>query len=222
MEIFPEKLDWDSSFFGFNVGKVFIRSQQEWSCVSLNEIDFSLIYVWTDQQIPSLDLFYAERLTYERKVLSIEGQTNKNIRKGKRSDFLLPLVYQAGHKSRFHRDPKMPDRTMERMYSIWYDACLSSQDHELWCYEEEGIKGMIGLQWKDDHCYLVLMATDQRHRAEGIGTALMNFIFYSCNEKGIDKVSLVTQGANTIARSFYTKKGFTLVSKPLVYHYWKD
>jgi ribosomal-protein-alanine N-acetyltransferase len=77
----------------------------------------------------------------------------------------------------------------------------------------DGIAGFAIMRFGDLDAHLHLLATDPRHRRQGIATGLMRWLEKSCATAGIRRVRLEVRGSNSPAQSFYHRSGYRLVGR---------
>lgn len=102
----------------------------------------------------------------------------------------------------------------ERQRAV-YTVMLESAGYELLCAEMEGaIIGFASLSiqhnfWQEGHIlYITTMIVDERHRGQGIGTALVREIEKIAGERGCKRIELESAFHRTEAHAFYEKMGF--------------
>lgn len=226
-----EKLDWDSDFFGFNVGSMILSkhlTDKEWKELAASE--YRLIYLFAEQKLRK-QLFYTRRMNYEivlkenehslykpRENTVIVPTCNSNIDKKE----LVDLAVQAGSYSRFKQDKALPPNSLSDLYKQWIDRAFIHESIEIFVFMEDGLfKGFIQFQWLEDSMRILFISVKEAFRQQGIGTKLIDFALSKASEQNISKVTVITQEKNINANKLYIKKGFTIASKPYIYHYWK-
>jgi len=232
-----KRLDWDSSFFGCEVfgaypqvGDDLARLMQQ-----LREQGAELVYFYLEegqeQLFPELvragAVLYDDRLTYRKPVGAPTGETvvsplTMEAYQGPLTDELLGLAIQAGHDSRFRRDPRLTPY-FEALYKIWITKSLEgvNADRVFVCRDGDSIKGMVTCKIMGDGTgNLGLMASDVTLRGQGIGQRLVgatDLFFYQNN---IGTSTLVTQQTNKVACRFYDIGGWSVSRRNYIFHLW--
>ncbi len=232
MNNFIEKLDWDSQFFGFNVGKLDLSYQNaaiNWE--HLKDEEYVLVYIYTLHKLKST-LFYTQRINYElankgfEDVLKYEYAIHDAIKVSTYSDIeqkeTLNLALDAGKQSRFFLDPNFTPDTLKKMYRLWIDKAKNRKDYDVFMYQSDGeICGLVVCEHKKESLSIVFISVKESHRNKGIASALLSYTVHLAKQKNKTKIEVSTQGANEVANAWYIKKGFTITSKPFIYHFWK-
>lgn len=114
----------------------------------------------------------------------------------------------------------MPDAVFRKLYRTWISDSLSGKiaTDVLAFVEEKRCKGLITYSLKDGNATIGLVAVAPDCTGEGIGTKLMNALFYYLGE-GIT-VDVATQKANVPACRYYERNGFVQESATDIYHLW--
>lgn len=232
-----EKLQWDSSRFGYGVGKVsFSDVDGDWdSLLDQARLDGTkLLYVF----VPSSDLKLNElaknaggfltdqKVTYvidipeifDRKDFPfIESYKGKPL-----TEKLLSLSLEAGKFSRYKVDLNFRGNEFVSLYKEWIENSLKGEIARdvLVCVENSEEIGFITLGEKNGRCNIGLIAVDPTHRRKGIGKKLVCAAFKKAREWGYEKMDVVTQLANENACIFYRQTGFELESVVNIYHFW--
>jgi ribosomal-protein-alanine N-acetyltransferase len=64
------------------------------------------------------------------------------------------------------------------------------------------------MEFGDDRAHLVLLAVQPRHRRNGVGRQLVEWLLESARTAGIESVHLELRASNEAARRFYRALGF--------------
>ena len=65
-----------------------------------------------------------------------------------------------------------------------------------------------------------LIGVDPDFQGKGAGSLLMNRVEDYAVEKGINRIEVLTQQQNTIARRFYEKQDFHEARQEYIFHLW--
>ncbi len=227
------KLDWDSNFFNFEVGKLLIpkNSNFEFSMIARN--DFKLVYLFSeeplsDHQIESsgakfLDvkvelaqntaLFSSnlkQKCTYEVKpILELSGS-------------LISLVLESGVYSRFNLDQNFIQNEFERLYIAWIQKALYESSSMVYgAYLGNQLLGFISVSFKSGITDIGLIAVNETARGMDVGKILLNEANNYANFNNSSIITVVTQEKNERAMAFYLKNGFNVKNRTYIYHLWK-
>lgn len=233
-----ELLDWDSTFFGFPVGRV---SSQVTDAATLRDAieamrarKARLVYWFADTGEHSAHLARAlegvavgERILFRRALAPDPAATTTvavtRYAGGEVPPALEALAVQAGALSRFAVDPAMPPGTAERMYRAWIERSLSGAiaDAVYLARTTAGaLAGMITTALQHDCGVIGLLAVDPACRGAGVGRALTNAAHRHFRECGLRKAQVVTQAANLAACRLYARSGYVAARTEAVFHFW--
>ena len=109
-----------------------------------------------------------------------------------------------------------PEKVLNReSQQAIYNAMLESEGYELFCAEKEGaIAGFASLSiqhnfWQEGYIlYIATMIVDEKHRRQGIGTALIREIEKIARERDCKRIELESAFHRKEAHAFYEKMGF--------------
>jgi len=109
-----------------------------------------------------------------------------------------------------------PDKSLNQESQLTvYNAMLGSDGYELLCADkDDAIAGFASLSiqhnfWQEGYIlYITTMIVDEKHRGQGIGTALINEIKKTARERGCKRIELESAFHRTDAHVFYEKMGF--------------
>jgi dTDP-4-amino-4,6-dideoxy-D-galactose acyltransferase len=233
-----EQLEWDSSFFGQNIGRI-TKNQ-------LTESTAAEARAWCERQRIDCLYFLAEasdsasvraaedggfrlvdiRLTFERELSATPSKRLSDgiIRMGDPSDSsaLIAIAGQCHRDSRFYQDPHFPRSRCDALYETWIEKSLNG-------YAE----AVLVAQWKGEavgyiSCHLRSSSTGQiglfgikaSARGFGLGQDLINESLRWFGQNDVSRVSVVSQGRNATAQRVYQRCGFLTHAVQLWFHYW--
>lgn len=231
-------LDWDSDLFGFPVAR--LRSDtlipQAYGSVlkALKDAGIRLAYAvtpWDDRDtrtvIERAGGSLADRRVRYRKEVSetvafpplVEAWHVRSC-----TPELESLALQSGHQSRFRLDPRIPPDVFPRLYLAWIRRSVLGEiaDTVLVSMRAGKAIGMVSLKQTNTRAEVGLMAVDQAHRGEGIGLRLMEAAEAWAHAHGAETLDVVTQGANSGARTLYEAAGCSVAEEQAVYHVWLE
>lgn len=227
-----DRLDWDSNFFGLRIGRIAINTREESSLLasrySAIEKDYDLLYVFATHGLSFLASgarLIDEKVTYTFHDNHEASQDSNIILWDSQwgvSGELLHLALVSGEYSRFKLDDKFPVGSYEHLYSRWIEQSVNhATASDVFCYMIDGVpKGLVTLSHKNGIGNIGLVAVHEDCQHRGIGTAMMHNVIHYSKEKQLQKLSVVTQLANTPACKLYEKSGFTIESISNVWHWW--
>lgn len=223
-----EKLQWDSAFFGYPVGRIILPGP-----VSENTIrtipgmeDFRLVYVFSDTGLPKeFDAsLVARRLEYSKNLSGQKTHTTVSLYDKNTDSYqeLINLALQCGGLSRFRVDKNFRNKEYERLYKKWIDKSLNEENiYVLVTRSTKHLTGFITIDCKDKKTgRLGLIAVDANYQNKGIGTDLMKMIEKVCLDNGKHSIHAVTHFGNHGAVTILKKREYKKVSSSFVYHLW--
>lgn len=223
-----EKLQWDSEFFDFSVGKIFIETPE-----TLNEEAFvmaaaayKLVYVFAKEPL-SYSRFALPadvKLTFQKSLMLDQNEVHPQYFDVNKHDFvdLQRLAFQSGEFSRFRTDSGFDSTDFYRMYEIWINKSLESAHSVVLVEEVENkLAGFVSLDFNDSETATIgLIAVDSEVRGKGVGRKLMAQAESAALKAGKKQIRVATQQKNVLATNFYEKQGYTLADQITIYHYW--
>ena len=232
-----KRLDWDSSFFGCEVFGAYPQAGIDLAMVmqQLRQAGADLAYFFLEEGQEQLfaelsragAVLYDEKLTYGKRLQAFSGETVVSplaveAYRGPVTDELLDLAIQAGHESRFRKDPRLA-AYFGTLYRLWITRSLEGvmADRVFVCRDGDSIKGMITCKIADDGTGSIgLIASDAASRGQGLGPCLVRQTELFYNQNNIEISTVVTQQSNKEACRFYEKAGYSIWRKQYVFHLW--
>jgi dTDP-4-amino-4,6-dideoxy-D-galactose acyltransferase len=232
-----KRLEWDSDFFGYEIGKGYLESLSDIDCEFLNHAcaNFKLVYIFTNNLIKCEALnLVDEKITFElenykaQTVLLDEGFEIKSFQlyrnRPDKQKALKDLALEAGIYSRFKTDSNFTNNEYEKLYIEWIESSLSGSN----AFEVLGvvdniarILGFITLGRKGkDLGEIGLIAVSEKARGKGIGKALIKRSLNIFLDMEINTVQVVTQKRNLPAMALYNSVGFKIKESLNIYHFW--
>jgi len=229
-------LEWDSSFFGYQVGKLQGLSISYEGLDSLMKIERTkktkLVY-WFVQPTDLCSLELAKKLKLQPVDIKVtyQKETRKNLidenitslLNCELSPKLLSLAYQSGWQSRFKTDSKFNNFEFERLYATWIEKSIKGESSldVLGYTKNDEVLGLVTIDHKKDNTASIgLIAVDSSARSIGIGTKLMEASESLSFIKGIRNLTVATQRDNTQACNFYKSIGYDIIEEVYIYHIW--
>jgi dTDP-4-amino-4,6-dideoxy-D-galactose acyltransferase len=238
MRTLLEILEWDSSFFGYPIGKI---NASEINAEALTKIisqaknkDIRLIYLFTDpvdsvsQKAAKINgaKLVDQKVTFHIKIdASVISSTDTHIEKFELSypsSQLVNLAIQSGLYSRYKIDPGFKNNEFEKLYLAWIENSVNKKiaDHTF-VYKEDGVElGFVTLKLRDTYGEIGLIAVDESSRGKAIGSKLTSAVINLLYENYITDLRVATQTDNMQACNFYKKAGFKEIRTENIYHIW--
>lgn len=232
-------LDWDSTFFGYQVVKILPPNlnQDELKnlLTKLNNLNIKLVYWFVDpnDEISKKAAKYNNGFLADEKITYTINPSNYNFQKIDSQYFqsylhkplnenVLSLASQSGFYSRYRQDKKFIHNEFIRLYTTWIERSLNGKiAKDVIIYVNDDIEvGLVTLQVKGNYGSIGLLAVDKKHRGKSIGKQLINAALIKFKSYGINEVKVKTQKKNTAACKFYEKIGFVKESIQNIYHFW--
>lgn len=230
MEI--RKLEWDSEFFGLQIGRVDLQTLDDAVDLALMHYDlkfqYDLLYVFSKEGL-SFDAIGAELI--DEKVLygkPCEPRERYNdisfYKQDVPSEDLYRLALVSGGYSRFKLDGRLPQGCYERLYTRWIEnACpKDGTNKQILTYldAQNVAKGMITIDHQGELGHIGLVAVDADCQHQGIGGKIMSSLDGYLYGLGVKTLEVPTQKVNKDACRWYEKNGFKVKSVTPIYHWW--
>ena len=226
-----QKVDWDTDFFGYNVGRTSLNEEDEFDFENfkLNKNDFKLIYIFSKKPIALLqDNLVEEKLHFKKKldekglIKSSPIYFNPLIHYRKE---LLDLVIISGSQSRYKLDPNFDNNEFERLYEKWIDNSIQNLESKskiiIYLFNEIMV-GFANFSINESNVNIELIAVDKKFRGKGIGTKLIKQVEEIAIDFNCETMDVNTQGINNDSIQLYEKNNFICLNKTYIYHYWKQ
>lgn len=223
------KLDWDSKFFGFPVGDLFIEKDFSNTRV-INSNDFTFFQVRSkfslDITSDTHSLSYLETKIIFSKVLNELNNLEDSI-----IDFddfpitensLYELAYESGKYSRYKQDSNILEDKFKNLYQIWITNSFNKSfaDKIFYFKEKENVLGFVTLKIMNDTAQIGLIAVSPNYQGKGIGKKLLSKTENYCFENNVKTLQIPTQMENIVACNFYRKMGYEISEKIIIKHFW--
>jgi dTDP-4-amino-4,6-dideoxy-D-galactose acyltransferase len=242
-----QKLDWDSDFFGFPVGRLMEWGGQQSAQSILRLVRDSgcrVVYAASKSLQPGLETHYvltqvelemsfahgpdsaSARESGEGREADLHGLTRVVIEKhrGPADAALRELARQAGWSSRFCVDKRFGRSTFKALYAKWIERSCSVEiaDVVLTALLGQTRAGLVTGTLRPPMAKIGLIAVDSDSRGLGVGRLLMEQFASLAMEAGCSGLSVVTQAENVPAMRLYSRVGFEEVQRLHWYHVWND
>ncbi len=220
------RLEWDSEFFGFNVGSLRANDDIDIAHLRSNadiKNSYRLLYIFSDKPLV-ISLFHDVRLIYRKNVTKEEALSAKVELLG--SEYCLKelyeLSYTAGEFSRFNRDPTFHHEHFLRLYRTWVDNSVNQKiaDNFFVIRDSKTIQGFVTSCLKGQELAIGLIAVAPAARGRGYGKSLLAALNNYAVSNQARTIVVPTQQANVGATRFYESIGYTLAEQKHIYHLW--
>lgn len=233
-----EILEWDSSFFGYKIGKI---NAAEIEAEQLAEIinqaknkGTRLIYLFADPddhvshnaaQLNGAKLV-DQKITFHIKIdASVISATDIHIEQFELqypTSQLINLSVQSGLYSRYKIDTEFKNNEFEKLYLAWIENSVNKKIADYtFVYKEAGVElGFVTLKLRESYGEIGLIAVDESSRGKAIGRKLTSAVINLLYDKNISDLHVATQIENKDACNFYRKVGFTGIKTENIYHIW--
>lgn len=236
-----QKLQWDSDFFGVNIGYI--------SCLRLTKnIEANITKFVRKEKLNLLEYlcdchdkesvlecekngysFVDIRLTFERAISdNIQTAPNRGfkVRKGRESDIphLKEIATDIYIQSRYYFDQSFDTDKVQLFYLNWVEKAVRG-DFDDFAYVLTADDIPIGFctikLGRHGTAAISLFGLDKNYEGKGLGKyLLMTSLSKLKSEYDINYIEVVTQGRNYAAQRLYQKCGFVTKSTQLWYHKW--
>ena len=228
------KLEWDSTFFGYPVGKIYLKKGYE-----LNESlfenalkAFKLVYVFTKVPLHRKSIKFVhvdDKVTFKKSIVQPDLEKFKmtcspfNKNEDSYND-LVNLAYESGKFSRFRIDQGFIENEFERLYKKWIDGSINNKSSAVLIYSlKSRIAGFITLSDKGSETVNIgLIAVSPENQGKGIGSKLLRNAEIYSKVRGFSLMTVSTQQINLNAMRLYFKNGYEEVEIQHIYHYWNS
>lgn len=229
-----EKLDWDSNFFNYTVGKIILDENES---INLSEFllkskEYTLVYLFSKNKL-SDNLFKLvdekvilhQELIFTNESLTSDLFTIKSFDKSTHNHLeIYKLALESGVFSRFKIDENFKSGEFEKLYSRWIALSIEGKlafDIVIATDKNETVIGFVTLNNKNKNVVDIgLIAVSEEYRGKGIGKKLLQYSINKSLELGFKEIKVVTQFNNIQAMKLYETVGFKIKEKTFVYHYW--
>ncbi|WP_271783959.1 GNAT family N-acetyltransferase [Aquimarina algiphila] len=227
-----ERLEWDSDFFEYEVGKVTISQNANFNFdlfLSLAQ-PFKLVYIFSEEDLNENSIVLVDqKVIFSKQLESHDNLSELNI-KIKNFDpdsdsysKLKKLALSSGIYSRFNTDINFRNNEFEKLYTKWINTSIAEKNtHEILIHQEhEEILGFVTFNKSQKTTSNIgLIAVDRKSRGMGVGTQLIEEVQHRVLHLGFDALEVVTQLQNDPATKLYRKCGFKIKEIIYIYHYW--
>lgn len=224
-----KKLSWDSKFFGFTVGDLFIEENFSETRV-INSDEFTFFQVRSNLPLDTTSfthtLSYLESKIIFSKVLNEWNNLEENSIDLDdfpiTEDSFYELAYESGSYSRYKLDVYFSEDKFKKLYQLWITNSFNKSfaDKLFYIKENEIVIGFVTLTINNHIAQIGLIAVLPNYQGKGIGKKLISKTENYCLERNIKTLQIPTQVVNTAACNFYRKIGYKISEKIIIKHFW--
>lgn len=230
MKLSINHLEWDTNFFGINVGQVVIEKPfANHKYVTNKNYDLIVVEQQNNFEVSIIDYYnsYQEtKLVFQKKNITSTSSLNKV----KDTDIelityekLYNLALLSGKYSRFCLDKKIGESNFKSLYKQWVLNSLSKQfaNKVFYIEQENTVVGFVTVATKHNYAQIGLIAVAEQYQGNGYGVQLLNKVEYYCAQNRITELRIPTQLKNKQACLFYKKNGYVVCEEKIIKHFWK-
>jgi dTDP-4-amino-4,6-dideoxy-D-galactose acyltransferase len=224
------KLDWDTEFFGYPVGKMELAGSISFDLEEFkkNADSFALVYLFSNEELfdlPECFHFADKKITFTRDTEKFEnknGFSSVEPFKEHTAASLLELAMISGVYSRFNLDKNFTNNEYAKLYTKWIDESVRRNiAKDVFIYRKDNkILCFVTLGEKDNCANIGLISVTEDGRGKGIGTLLIKHAINQSFLSGYSQINVVTQMDNVDAVRFYEQNGFGITNIFYIYHFW--
>jgi len=222
-----QKLIWDSTFFGFEIGKMEVNNILDDKSFKnlIEKSSFQMVQIFSKNDLSKLlNLKPTDiKLTFAKKPSMIKNYNNIKTVDRDLDQKLYSLARQAGKFSRYNEDIKLKSK-FELMYKIWMKKSLDRDLADEVFVHQNGniINGMVTVKKSFNYAKIGLIAVDKMSQSKGVGSQLIDRVENWALNQNLEYIFVDTQKENFVACKFYEKNKFNLSETIYIYHVWKN
>ena len=239
-----KKLDWDSKFFGFNIGScsgALLKGKGEEKFVKeFRRKKFDCVYIFCDEKNK-----ICAKLDKKKYLLPVGGHaeyelTKNNWQRGKGWSKQDVRVFNQGEIkgsglasdvkflsrdlapiSRFYKDSRFNPYVRD-MYEVWADKIIRGKNSLMIInIKDDRVAGLVGCQLDKDVGHIALVKTKKEFEGQGIASKLLDYAIEKLFARGAKKIIVVTQANNEAAKKLYERFGFKIKKITNIHHWWR-
>lgn len=203
-------LTWDTEFWGMKIGKASSSNIDKWAVENTIGCICLLVPLNHVEEIQAAEergfRFMDIRVTLGCRT---RGQiANVHSFKAEEIDSLAEIARVSHRITRFYADPVFSDERCDDLYETWLrSSCDGWADDVIVVGEAQGY---CTVHINDGVGSIGLIAVEENARGNGLGTDLVCGAIDHCYTRGIEKITVVTQGRNVSALRLFERCGFQI------------
>lgn len=218
-----ELLTWDGDFWNMRIARAFTSDIDQWA----KDNAVGSVCLLIDADKPD-EIQAAEQRGFRfmdvRISLGMKTQGRLSATRLHQPDDVEALVQIArtSHRiTRFYADPKFPGQRCDDLYETWIrSSCDGWADAVL--VVDDPPTGYVTIHTKEGEGSIGLIAVAEVERGRGVGRDLVDAAIDWCYTKGLDRITVVTQGRNISALRLFQRSGFLIERTEVWMHKWLD
>lgn len=215
-----EVLTWDTEFWGVKVGRAYSSDVDQWArdnmigcmCLLIPADDTNEIQAAEERGFRMMDV----RMTLERSCPYEDWYMPEA--KLEHAEQFAEIARASHWITRFYADPRFPVGRCDDLYETWIRSSLAGWADVV--LTTDYVSGYCTLHVNGDTGTIGLIAVAEDARSAGLGGKLVRGAINWCHGKGLEKISVVTQGCNIPALRLFERSGFQTVSTEVWLHKW--
>ena len=234
MKSLIKKLEWDSNFFGYNVGKVIVSDYKNFNKKEFqSQIEnYRLLYVYSKHKIIINGFKLVDKkITFSQKLSNLRMSNSafdKEIRTFDKNqdqlNDLKELAIESGVYSRFNIDKNFSNNEFKKLYNEWILSSLSKKNalNVFICLNKyRKIIGFVTVVKKSRNVSSIgLIAVKKNARGMGVAKQLISKAIQESIKNNYKEMEVITQEDNLPAMELYKKTNFQIKNKTNIYHFW--
>lgn len=223
-----KRLDWESDFFGFEVGEIFdetiIEGLNKYKLVIAKQSkDKELLIKNFEKRFQETKVVFEKKLSinnFKANLDSIIDFDNSPIC----STFFYSLAFESGKQSRFKLDVNFSQKNFELLYSKWVDNSVNKNFADKIFYTKafDEVTSFVTIKLSEKYANIGLIAVSKNTQGIGIGKILLSKVEDYCVDNNIYELRIPTQKENLLACAFYYKNGYQIIEETIIKHYWRN
>ncbi|HEX8235080.1 MAG TPA: GNAT family N-acetyltransferase [Abditibacteriaceae bacterium] len=234
-------LEWDSRFFGRNIACVTVEhldvGQHEQVRLWCEDNAIDCLYFLADSDGGNINRTQANgfclrdvRVTLElrRVVQEVEGALHSfGVAPYDPQDLhaLRNLARISHRDTRFYRDGNFPTDLCDRLYETWIEKSCQGQADAVFVARLDGqAVGYVTCHLEANNDVragsIGLVGVAAEAQRKGFGQALIETAVQWFDGRGVERITVVTQGHNVAAQRLYQKCGFATCEVQFWFHRW--
>lgn len=233
-------LPWDTEFFGLRIAALNAAPLETGAIARLveeaREQRIDCVYLLSDatdvgrvQSAEQVGFRFVDiRITFARtpEARSASRPSADRVRAACEADVpaLRSIAALSHTASRFFADPRFPRDRAAELYSTWIEKSVRGWSDLVLTVDDDGIPaGYLSCHLRaEESGEIGLVAVSQQANGKGYGGELLDAAMSWFAAHGVERVSVVTQGANVAGLRLYQSRGFLTSSVQLWHHLWID
>jgi len=226
-------LEWDTEFWGRPIGRVDdgpldaerLHAVDAWAAD--HEID-CLFYLAHTDDVPSMHVAESGgfrcvdvRVDFDCRTRLVDPPPP--VRLGRREDVdpLRAIARKSHDITRFYADPRFPDERCDVLYDLWLVNSFEGFADAVLVLDVDGrAAGYVTCHATGDTGSIGLIGVEAAERGRGHGQTLVKGAIDWSKQRGLDRMTVATQGRNLAAQRAFEACGFRTTSVGLWFHKW--